>query len=175
MELQAAKAETFPSSLVWRFTPLALLLLISLIYPWIVSPLWIRIGTEVLMWAGLAQSWNVIGGYTGYLCFGHGAFFGVGAYITGLRWSMWVAFRSQACFRHLASAALIIGYPTLRFARGFFAIAAWANGEMIRRCYHLASPGSFGLGAFVLISPYYVILVTVAYLRILLLERPVWI
>jgi len=55
-----------------------------LILPWLASPLWIRIATEVLMWAGLAQSWNIIGGYTGYLCFGHGAFFGLGAYVTGI-------------------------------------------------------------------------------------------
>ena len=79
-----AKPETLPSSLAWRFTPFSLLLVISPRLPMDCSPLWIRIGTEVLMWAALAQSWNIIGGYTGYLCFGHGVFFGLGAYVTGL-------------------------------------------------------------------------------------------
>jgi branched-chain amino acid transport system permease protein len=33
-----------------------------------------------LMYAGLASSWNLIGGYAGYPSLGHAAFFGVGAY-----------------------------------------------------------------------------------------------
>ena len=36
-------------------------------------------GTGVAMWAGLAASWNIIGGYAGYISFGHVAFFGIGA------------------------------------------------------------------------------------------------
>ncbi|MEI6260853.1 MAG: hypothetical protein WCR46_13235, partial [Deltaproteobacteria bacterium] len=30
----------------------------------------------------MAISWDVLAGYTGYLNFGHGAFFGIGAYTT---------------------------------------------------------------------------------------------
>src|SRR5207247_834414 len=32
----------------------------------------------------LASSWNIIAGYTGYVSFGHAAFFGVGAYTASL-------------------------------------------------------------------------------------------
>ena len=32
----------------------------------------------------MAQGWNFIGGYTGYAAFGNVAFFGIGAYTTGL-------------------------------------------------------------------------------------------
>ena len=32
------------------------------------------------LWAGLALAWNIAGGYTGLISFGHRAFFGIGAY-----------------------------------------------------------------------------------------------
>ncbi|MFB6094595.1 MAG: branched-chain amino acid ABC transporter permease [Halanaeroarchaeum sp.] len=41
-------------------------------------------GFLILMWMGLASAWNIIGGYTGYVSFGHVAFFGYGMFVTGL-------------------------------------------------------------------------------------------
>ena len=40
--------------------------------------------TLIVMFAVLAQSWNFIGGFAGYSAFGNVAFFGIGAYTTGL-------------------------------------------------------------------------------------------
>src|SRR5215468_10949254 len=40
--------------------------------------------TRFLLLALMAQGWNLIGGYTGYAAFGNVAFFGIGAYTTGL-------------------------------------------------------------------------------------------
>src|SRR5438445_13438630 len=40
--------------------------------------------TTVLCLALGAQGWNFIGGYAGYAAFGNVAFFGIGAYTTGL-------------------------------------------------------------------------------------------
>ena len=37
-----------------------------------------------LMYAALATAWNIVGGYSGYISLGHAAFFGVGAYATGI-------------------------------------------------------------------------------------------
>ena len=37
-----------------------------------------------VMYAGLASSWNLVGGYAGYPSLGHVAFFGIGAYAIGL-------------------------------------------------------------------------------------------
>ena len=37
-----------------------------------------------LLWTVLGQSWNLLGGYTGQVSFGHAAFFGIGAYTTGI-------------------------------------------------------------------------------------------
>ncbi|RCS58912.1 branched-chain amino acid ABC transporter permease [Microbacterium sp. JB110] len=44
----------------------------------------LSVGVIVLYHAVLATSWNVMGGFTGYISIGHAAFFGVGAYGTGL-------------------------------------------------------------------------------------------
>ncbi len=149
MELQTGSARAASPSLVWRFSPLVLLILIALLYPWFTSPLWIRIGTEVLMWAALAQSWNIIGGYTGYLDFGHGAFFGIGSYVTGLMmlsgWPFGIGLVFSGIFASLL--AVIIGWPTLRLRGAYFAIATWAFGEMIRQIATILdfTGGAFGL------------------------------
>jgi branched-chain amino acid transport system permease protein len=36
----------------------------------------------VFFWIAMATSWNILGGYSGYFSFGHGAFFGAGVYTT---------------------------------------------------------------------------------------------
>ena len=38
----------------------------------------------VFHWIALATSWNLLSGYSGYFSFGHGAFFGIGMYTTGV-------------------------------------------------------------------------------------------
>jgi branched-chain amino acid transport system permease protein len=136
--------------IIWQWVSLGLIFLVSLIIPWIVSPLWIRIITEILMWAGLAQSWNIIGGYTGYLSFGHGAFFGMGAYVTGiammnLEWPFGVGLLLSGIMAALL--AVVIGYPTLRLRGAYFAIATWAFGEMIRQIALILeiTGGAFGM------------------------------
>jgi branched-chain amino acid transport system permease protein len=35
------------------------------------------------MWIAIASSWNIIGGYAGYISLGHGVFFAIGGYISG--------------------------------------------------------------------------------------------
>jgi branched-chain amino acid transport system permease protein len=54
-------------------------------------PLWISavglypyLGVEILIWALYALSFNLLLGYTGLPSFGHGAYFGIGAYAFGL-------------------------------------------------------------------------------------------
>ena len=39
---------------------------------------------QLFMWIALAQSWNLISGLTGYVSFGHVAFFGIGAYTAAI-------------------------------------------------------------------------------------------
>ena len=63
---------------------LVVLLILLMALPMLVNSYWLRIATGALMWAGLACSWNMLGGYAGYINFGHSAFFGIGAYVTAL-------------------------------------------------------------------------------------------
>jgi branched-chain amino acid transport system permease protein len=50
--------------------------------PWLVN-----MAFFVLMYAALAQAWNVLGGYSGYVSLGHAAFFGLGAYAEAILFS----------------------------------------------------------------------------------------
>jgi branched-chain amino acid transport system permease protein len=89
----------------------------------------LRIITELIMWIGLALTWDVMAGYTGYLNFGHGAFFGAGAYATAILmvrggWPFLMTLPAAGIFA--AAGALIAGFPTLRLKGAYFAIATWA-------------------------------------------------
>ena len=44
----------------------------------------LQVGVSIFMWIALASSWNILGGYTGYISLGHNVFYGVGAYFSAL-------------------------------------------------------------------------------------------
>ncbi len=48
------------------------------------SPYHMHLVILFLLWVGLGESWNLLGGFTGQVSFGHAAFFGTGAYVTSL-------------------------------------------------------------------------------------------
>jgi branched-chain amino acid transport system permease protein len=115
------------------------------------SDYWTRIFTGVCMWAGLALAWNVMGGYAGYISFGHAAFFGIGAYTTALLmqpdrgWNFFVTLPVGAAIA--AGVAAIVGWPTLKLRGAYFAIATWALAEAILQLANVAgfTGGSSGL------------------------------
>ena len=52
-----------------------------LAFPFVIRQHWIlNMAFFTLMYAGLAQAWNLLGGLSGYVSLGHVAFFGLGAY-----------------------------------------------------------------------------------------------
>ena len=56
-----------------------------LCYPLLAPNSYLRYaGVLVVMYAVLSTSWNLVGGFTGYVSLGHAAFFGLGAYGTAL-------------------------------------------------------------------------------------------
>ncbi|HSB80199.1 MAG TPA: branched-chain amino acid ABC transporter ATP-binding protein/permease [Candidatus Methylomirabilis sp.] len=68
-----------------RGIAIGLLLLVFLLLPLFVrSPYHLHLVILFLLWVGLGQSWNLLGGFTGQVSFGHAAFFGTGAYVTSL-------------------------------------------------------------------------------------------
>src|SRR5690606_29118902 len=94
---------------------------------------WTRVFTGVAMWAGLALSWNVIGGYAGYISFGQVAFFGIGSYTTAILmqpehgWNFFLTLPVGAALAVLL--AVVVGWPALRLRGAYFAIATWALAE----------------------------------------------
>ena len=70
---------------VFRLAGLILLGALALLVPVLVpDPAWTSIGVFTMMFVGLATSWNIMGGYTGYISLGHAGFFGFGCYALGL-------------------------------------------------------------------------------------------
>jgi ABC-type branched-subunit amino acid transport system permease subunit len=72
----------------------------SLNMPLLTSRTWFRIATLTAMFITMASAWNIIGGLTGYAAFGNVAFFGIGAYTTGMliakaHWPFCSRFRSR--------------------------------------------------------------------------------
>lgn len=91
----------------------------------------------VLMWVVLGQSWNLLGGYTGQVSFGHAAFFGVGAYATGILVksglppaAAWLGLLLGG----LAAAvmAAFIGWICFRLRGPYFALSVLALAEVLR-------------------------------------------
>ena len=61
---------------------LVALLILPLLRPYIGSFNYrILLVTNVLMWVTMASSWNILGGYAGYISLGHAVFLGVGGYV----------------------------------------------------------------------------------------------
>lgn len=81
--------------------------------------------TTMLLYVVLVQSWNVLGGYVGYLNLGTAAFFGVGSYTVGMLWYhfAWPPFASAVMAGAVAViVALLLAAPTLRLRGAYFAI-----------------------------------------------------
>ena len=124
--------------------------LLLLAWPLVFGPFWARIGLGALMWIGLAQSWNMIGGYAGYLDFGHGAYFGIGAFAAGIAMAQFgypflLGFALAAVVA--TAVAAVVAIPTLRLTGAYFAIATWAFAEAIKQTALVTgiTGGTFGL------------------------------
>ncbi|RXK47489.1 branched-chain amino acid ABC transporter permease [Halorientalis pallida] len=117
---------------LWLFAAGTLFLTVL---PLALNTFWTRIALGVLLWVGLAQSWNMIGGYAGYLDFGHGAYFGAGAFVTGIVMTeLELPFVAGLLIAGVFCAVLAyaVGVPTLRLSGAYFAIATWAFAEAIK-------------------------------------------
>lgn len=69
---------------------------------------YISLGTELLIWFLYALSFNLLLGYTGLPSMGHGAFYGLGSYVTALTYLRFVD-NSKNIFVPLIASTLIVG------------------------------------------------------------------
>jgi len=99
----------------------------------------IRLLTSIFMYTVLSQSWNIIGGYTGYISFGNALFFGLGAYTTGV---LMLHLHTPFVLSLLASAAVafgvafLIGIPILRLKGHYLAVATFGVAEAMREVFN---------------------------------------
>jgi branched-chain amino acid transport system permease protein len=133
---------------VSRRTPLAIgaaVVLVLALAPAGLSPFLVQFLINLFMLAALAESWNIIGGFTGYASFGNVAFFGIGAYTTGvlLTAAQWPFALALPAGGLLAMAfAGLIGMPILRLKGHYFAIATLGVAETMREIvYNLKITG----------------------------------
>jgi len=86
-------------------------------------------GYVVLQFIVLAQAWNILGGYTGYVNFGSAAFFALGAYTTVFFHKLYplpIPLLMLIAGAVSGLAGLAMGYLALRLRGAFFAIATLA-------------------------------------------------
>ena len=93
----------------------------------------LRLGTMGAMYAVLALSWNIIGGFAGYPSFATAAFFGLGAYtgaiLQGAGVPMFIAW-GAACVMAAAFAGAL-GLAILHLKGHYFAIASLVVAEVL--------------------------------------------
>jgi branched-chain amino acid transport system permease protein len=111
----------------WWALPILVLLLL---YPWILrAPYYHVLGFNVFLFATMAVSWNIMGGYTGYKSLGHSAFYGLGAYLVAIAanefgWNPLISAPFLALI--VVAVALLLGWIMVRTSGAAFVIATIA-------------------------------------------------
>jgi branched-chain amino acid transport system permease protein len=135
-----------------RGVNLALLVVIGCVaaLPWFGGAYALRLGTIACMYAILALSWNVVGGFAGYPSFATAAFFGFGAYATGVLLNQGLPLKPSILATLVASFLLagLFGAVLLRLRGHYFAIASLSLVEVLRELVNNATDltgGGMGL------------------------------
>ena len=117
-----------------RYWWLRLIFLVALILPLVVGEFWVHVAIEILILGLFAVSFNMIFGYMGQLSFGHAAYYGVGAYATGMlmvKASVPLPICLVASMIAAGICALIFGYFCVRLTGIYFAILTLAFGQLM--------------------------------------------
>ena len=86
-----------------------------------------------VLFAGLAQAWNILGGYCGQISLGHALYFGIGSYVSTLLYLKLGIPPTLGLFAAgivAGAAALLIGWPCFRLSGHYYAIATVVVGEI---------------------------------------------
>jgi branched-chain amino acid transport system permease protein len=113
-----------------------LLAVALVLYPLVFSDAFYRdVGVTFLLAAISASAWNIVGGYAGQVSVGHSMFFGLGAYVPLLFYTLWgwppLAGIPVGILLSVGL-AVIIGLPTFRLSGHYFSMATIAVAELIR-------------------------------------------
>jgi branched-chain amino acid transport system permease protein len=105
----------------------------------------LHLAAATLIWAGLAVTWNLFSGYTGYLSVGHAAFFGIGAYASLLTVPR-LGFIGALCVGAAAAGVigLLVGTATLRLRGLYFALVTLGLTASLRTLTLMLGPVTGG-------------------------------
>jgi branched-chain amino acid transport system permease protein len=117
-----------------KFSLAFVLFVLAAILPFVVPEFWVHVVNEVLILGLFAVSFNLIFGYMGQLSFGHAAYYGVGAYTTGLlmvkaKWPFLLCLPASMVTAGIA--ALVLGLFCVRLRGIYFAILTMAFGQLV--------------------------------------------
>src|SRR5258707_6019031 len=117
-----------------RFPWMLLVLAVAFCVPAMGSRFYTFLANDMVIWALFATSLNVLVGYTGLVSFGHAAYFGIGAYATGLLMkklgvSFLIAFPAAGVVTGLC--ALVFGFFCVRLTRIYFAMLTLAFAQIV--------------------------------------------
>ena len=116
-------------NLSWgKYLYLSVILTLLFAFPLVKPPLFfLTLLFSVFMYVGLTESWNLMGGYTGYISLGHIAFFSTGAYTTAFMMNRLGASPFATAILGGVFAAILaalVGYPVLRLKGAYFTISS---------------------------------------------------
>jgi len=96
----------------------------------------LHLAITVMLWSFIYTSWSIMGRF-GLVSFGHGAFLGIGAYVTTMLWNHygvtpWLGIPLAILLSLVV--AVLIGYPCFRFriTGHYFALVTLALTEVVR-------------------------------------------
>lgn len=115
-----------------------ILIILPLIPAFAANSFRMHIMVLIMLFASMAQAWNIIGGYCGQVSFGHSVFFGIGAYGAGMAvvtygGTPWLGILIGMVIA--AAVAVIISYPCFKLSGHYFAIATFAIVEIFNRVF----------------------------------------
>jgi branched-chain amino acid transport system permease protein len=93
------------------------------------------VGATLVLAAISACAWNIVGGYAGQVSVGHAIFFGAGAYMPVMVYTLWQVPPVVGLPLGIVVAvaiSLAIGFPTFRLQGHYFSMATIAVAELIR-------------------------------------------
>jgi branched-chain amino acid transport system permease protein len=120
--------------MIKHFIGLGVLLAVGIAYP-AIFPNSLTIAISVLLFAGWATSWDLLGGWNGQVSLGHASFVGLGAYFVAIGQSQfglapWWTMAMAAVFA--AFLGYFWGWLTFRLRGPYFSLSTIAVAEILR-------------------------------------------
>ena len=150
---------------IWKNLKVILVLVATFIVlfpvPYVAVGYFTTLFAIILMYINLVNAWNLFSGFSGYISFGHHAFFGIGAYLMAIfmvnfEFPIWVSIMLATLLTTLIGT--LIGLPFLRIRGPYFSISTlcfafatqlfFSNWEFVGRSFGMYFPAVYTIDKF---------------------------